>query len=99
MPLTPLQADYLATKPLGRLATVAANGSPHVSPCGFRDSPARDVIYIGDHAMRTTKRFRNVAATGRAAIVVDDLVSHHPWQVRGVEIRGRAEALRDQEPL
>lgn len=27
------------------------------------------------------------------AFVIDDLVSVQPWQVRGIEIRGRAEAL------
>ena len=33
------------------------------------------------------------------AFVVDDLASVQPWRVRCVEIRGRAEALRDQPPL
>ena len=32
------------------------------------------------------------------AFVVDDLPSVTPWRVRGIEIRGRAEALAGQEP-
>ena len=40
-----------------------------------------------------TKKFRDVARTGRAAIVIDDLASTNPWRPRGVEVRGRAEAL------
>jgi pyridoxamine 5'-phosphate oxidase family protein len=39
-----------------------------------------------------------VRATGRAAIVIDDLASTDPWRPRGVEVRGRAEAL-DRPPL
>jgi pyridoxamine 5'-phosphate oxidase family protein len=37
--------------------------------------------------------------SGRVAFVVDDIASVQPWRVRCVEIRGHAEALRDQEPL
>lgn len=39
-----------------------------------------------------------MAANGAVALVVDDLVSRSPWTVRGVEIRGQAEALVNQEP-
>lgn len=48
--------------------------------------------------MGTTRKFANVAATGVASIVVDDVADATNWAVRGVEIRGRAEALRDVEP-
>ncbi|MEU7891894.1 hypothetical protein AB0B45_03395 [Nonomuraea sp. NPDC049152] len=30
--------------------------------------------------------------------MLDDLASMRPWTVRGIEIRGTAEALTDQEP-
>jgi pyridoxamine 5'-phosphate oxidase family protein len=43
-----------------------------------------------------TKKFRDVANTGQAAIVVDDVLP--PWQPRGVEIRGRAIAIDGAEP-
>ena len=41
---------------------------------------------------------RNVQVNGRAAIVIDDLVSRDPWTVRGLEIRGTAVALEDVDP-
>lgn len=44
--------------------------------------------------MGATRKFRNVEADGRVSFVVDDLASVSPWRVRGIEIRGRAEALR-----
>jgi pyridoxamine 5'-phosphate oxidase family protein len=30
--------------------------------------------------------------------VIDDIVSTDPWTVRGIEIRGSAEALEDVDP-
>ena len=48
--------------------------------------------------LAASKKFRNVAAGSRAALVVDDLVSRQPWQVRGLEIRGDAEALDGVDP-
>jgi hypothetical protein len=35
----------------------------------------------------------------RAAIVVDDIASVTPWRVRGVEVRGRAEASGLPSPI
>jgi pyridoxamine 5'-phosphate oxidase family protein len=40
-----------------------------------------------------------VQRTGRAAIVVDDLASITPWRPRGIEVRGRAEAVGGSRPL
>jgi pyridoxamine 5'-phosphate oxidase family protein len=48
--------------------------------------------------MGNTRKFHNVAANGQVAFVVDDLASVTPWVVRGIEIRGAAEALTDQSP-
>lgn len=55
-------------------------------------------IDIGGFAMGTTRKFANVAATGVASLVIDDVADPVNWAVRGVEIRGNAEALRDVEP-
>jgi len=46
--------------------------------------------------MGASRKFRNLAANPQVAFVVDDLASVQPWRVRCVEIRGHAEALRDQ---
>jgi pyridoxamine 5'-phosphate oxidase family protein len=48
--------------------------------------------------MGATKKFRNLTANPLVSLVVDDLASVRPWRVRGVEIRGRAEALTDWQP-
>jgi len=96
--LTGAERDYLQTQPLARLATVDAGGAPQNSPVGaFFDEKTGDIV-IGGHAMGATRKFRNVQANGQAALVVDDLVSRDPWTVRGLEIRGTAVALTDEEP-
>jgi pyridoxamine 5'-phosphate oxidase family protein len=96
--LTAAERQYLKEQLLARLATVDANGAPQNSPVGaFFDEATGDIL-IGGHAMGATRKFRNVRANGRAALVVDDLVTRDPWVVRGLEIRGTAVALDDVEP-
>ena len=84
---------------LGRIATVGADGTPHVVPVGWIYNAASDTIDIGGHELEQSKKFRDVAHTGRAAIVIDDLESTDPWRPRGIEIRGRAEAIALPTPL
>jgi len=84
---------YLGGQRLGRLATVDGKGEPHVVPVSFRHNADLDTIDIGGHNLTRSKKFRDVGKTGRAAFVVDDVVSGESWQARGVEVRGRAEAL------
>ncbi len=76
---------------LARLATVGADGTPHVVPVGWAHNPELDTIDVGGRDFAGTKKFRDVGRGGRAAIVVDDVLP--PWQPRGIEVRGRAEAL------
>ena len=99
MTFTERERDYLASQPLGRLATVNQNGHPQNSPVGFAYDEERGTIDIGGFTMGTTRKFANVAARPFASLVVDDLVSRDPWTVRGIEVRGRAEALTEQEPM
>jgi len=84
---------------LGRVATVGADGTPHVVPVAWIYNAVRDTIDIGGHELERTKKFRDVVRTGRAAIVVDDLQSTDPWRPRGIEIRGRGEAIALPTPL
>lgn len=76
---------------LGRLATVGSDGMPHVAPVGWSLDENATVVEIGGHNMASTKKFRDVARTGRAAIVIDDVLP--PWRPQGIEIRGYAEAI------
>lgn len=92
---TAAEIEYLRGQPLARLATVGANGRPQVKPVGFLLDPDTDELVIGGVAgsgMGTSKKFRDVADTGVAALVVDDLAAVAPWTPRGVEVRGIAEA-------
>jgi pyridoxamine 5'-phosphate oxidase family protein len=84
---------------LGRVATVGADGTPHVVPVGWRYNAEHDSIDVGGRDFERTKKYRDVKRTGRAAIVVDDLASTNPWRPRGVEVRGRAEAIDGARPL
>ncbi|HET6870888.1 MAG TPA: PPOX class F420-dependent oxidoreductase [Solirubrobacteraceae bacterium] len=97
---TDAELRYLAGgRQLGRLATVGADGTPHVVPVGWIYNAARDAIEIGGIELERSKKFRDIARTGRAAIVIDDLESTDPWRPRGIEVRGPAEAIALPTPL
>jgi pyridoxamine 5'-phosphate oxidase family protein len=88
---TDKELDYLAGQRLGRIATVGADGQPHVVPTSFRYNPDLDAIEVGGLRMSQTKKVRDVRRTGRASIVVDDVLP--PWSPRMIEIRGTAEVI------
>lgn len=95
---TQAELAYLAGEPrLARLATVGQDGMPHVAPVGWPYNPELGTIEIGGRDFARTEKFRDVARTGRAAIVVDDVLP--PWRPRGVEVRGVAEAIEGPRPL
>jgi pyridoxamine 5'-phosphate oxidase family protein len=94
-----LELGYLrGDRRLGRLATVGKDGTPHVVPVGWKYNEQHDSIEISGHDFARTKKYRDVRRTGRAAFVVDDLASTVPWRPRGIEVRGRAEALGGERP-
>ena len=97
---TEAELRYLAGgRQLGRVATVGADGTPHVVPVAWIYNAVRDTIDIGGHALEQTKKFRDVARSGRVAIVIDDLEREDPWTPRGIEVRGRGEAIAMPTPL
>jgi pyridoxamine 5'-phosphate oxidase family protein len=87
------EIEYMKEQRLGRLATVDAEGRPHVVPVGFRYNAERDAVDIGGHNLARSKKFRDAGRTGKAAFVVDDVLP--PWRARGGEIRGRAEVFSE----
>jgi pyridoxamine 5'-phosphate oxidase family protein len=91
---TEQELAYLRGQRLGRLGTVGANGMPHLTAVGFRYNPELDTIDIGGRrgGFGTSKKFRDAQATGKAAFIVDDVLTENGWQPRGIEVRGRAEA-------
>ena len=109
-PVAPMNADpsvftagelsYLHDgRRLGRIATVGSDGTPHVVPVGWSHNTDVDTIDISGHSLVNTKKFRDVARTGRAAIVIDDLASTNPFRPRAVEVRGRADAITGPLPI
>lgn len=96
---TAAEIDYLTSQRLGRLATLAPDGTLQNSPVGFEVNSETGVIDIRGRDMGNTRKFSNVAANGRVAFVVDDIASFDPWVVRCLEVRGTAEALRSQTQL
>lgn len=96
---TEAELAYLAERRLARVATVGADGAPHVTPVGWSYNPDHDSIDIGGIQLPKTKKYRDVARTGRAAVVIDDNPSVDPWRVRGIEVRGPAEAIDQPEAM
>jgi len=107
---TEAELAYLRTEGLlARVGTVGEDGTPHVAPVGMWSHNAElDAIDVTGRDFDQTKKFRDVARIGRAAIVVDDMVELDPSEVqpggwnsrpRGIEVRGRAEAITDPQPM
>ncbi|TQS28631.1 PPOX class F420-dependent oxidoreductase [Microbispora sp. KK1-11] len=95
---TQAELDYLATQRIGRLATVSPDGQVQNNPTNFFLDAGTGTIVIGGGALGRSKKFRNVQQGSTVAFVVDDVATVDPWAPRGVEIRGKAAALTDQEP-
>jgi pyridoxamine 5'-phosphate oxidase family protein len=98
MIFTQAELDYLATQHIGRLATVSPDGQVQNNPTNFFLDAGTGTIVIGGGALGRSKKFRNVQQGSTVAFVVDDLATVDPWAPRGIEIRGKAAALTDQEP-
>lgn len=94
---TEAELAYLDEGKLGRVATVAPDGQPHVVPVGWRYNPELDTIDIGGREFARTRKFRNVKGNAKVAFVVDDVLP--PWQPRAVMVRGDAEAIERPQPI
>jgi pyridoxamine 5'-phosphate oxidase family protein len=90
---TDSELAYLSGQRLGRLATVSPSGALQNNPVGFTVNVELGTIDIFGFNLAKSKKYRNVKINSKVAFVVDDLASVNPWVVRGVEVRGVAEAL------
>lgn len=91
---TPEEVAFLQSQRLGRIATVGPDGQPHVVPVAFRYNPDTETIDVGGRGgFAKRKKWRDVTHQARVAMVFDDVLVGPPRQVRGVEVRGRAEIL------
>lgn len=90
---SPPELAYLSDRRLGRLATIGADGMPHVVPLGWRYNPDLGTIDVTGRDLASTAKFRNATANGKVALVIDDVLP--PWRPRAVMVRGEAEALTE----
>lgn len=79
--------DYLAVQRTCRVASVDAQGHPHVAPLWFLWQDGILWLYSLTRAQRWTDLIRNPAV----AVVIDDGEAYS--ELRGVEIRGTAEPV------
>lgn len=91
MTFKPHEIDYLNSADLGRLATIAPDGTVQNSPVGFSYNETLGTIDVVGYNMSKSRKFRNLATNNTVAFVVDDIFSRDPWRVRCLEIRGTAE--------
>ncbi|MEV0060206.1 PPOX class F420-dependent oxidoreductase [Nocardia sp. NPDC050718] len=97
MSFTTNEQQFLAEAGIGRLATVSPDGVVQNNPTNYRLNPD-GTIDIGGMRMRTSRKYRNVEAGSRVSFVIDQQVSLEPYVIRGIEVRGHAETLADEEP-
>ena len=92
MAFTDDELDYLRSQPLARLATVAPNGQPDVTPVALEVEGTTMWVCGAGEAVLRTRKIRNITAGHRqVALVVDDLPSLEPFIARGIRIYGTAE--------
>lgn len=96
MTFTDDELAYLRSQPLGRLATVNADGQPDVVPVAFEVGTEADrtdiwVGGVGAEVLRTRKFVNVGAGRTKVSLVVDDLVSMEPFVARGMRVYGDAE--------
>ncbi|MGW2280400.1 pyridoxamine 5'-phosphate oxidase family protein [Streptomyces sp. NPDC001770] len=87
---------YLSAQRTCRVATVGANGQPHVGALWF----VWDGTSVWLHSLTRSLRWEHLLRNPRVAVVVDD--GEEYGELRGVELRGEAvlvgEAPRTGEP-
>jgi pyridoxamine 5'-phosphate oxidase family protein len=92
MAFTDEELEYLRSQPLARLATVAPNGQPDVTPIALEVEGTTMWVCGAGEAVLRTRKIRNITAGHRqVALVVDDLPSLEPFIARGIRIYGTAE--------
>ena len=92
---TDAEIEFVNSQRLGRLATVGADGMPHVVPVAVFYDPDADALVIGadveygEAVMTSSKKFRDAQRRPKAAVVLDDP------SPRILEVRGQAETHLD----
>jgi pyridoxamine 5'-phosphate oxidase family protein len=89
---TEVEVAYLRGQNICHLATANKSSDPHVVPLRFRFNAELETIDLAGHGDPTKKKYyRNLLATGKAALVVDS--GEGSGRVRAVQVRGTVELL------
>lgn len=87
---TDVEIQYLREQTLGRIATVGADGQPHITPVTFFYNEEEDAIDVGGMFYGGTKKWRDAQRNPKVTLLVDDVLSN-PRRARALEVRGQAE--------
>jgi pyridoxamine 5'-phosphate oxidase family protein len=85
---TEAELAKLRTAKLGRLATVGADGQPHVVPLTFTYNEAEDAIDVGGFGFGASKKWRDAVRDQRVTFLLDESAGGTAY---GIEVRARAE--------
>jgi len=97
MAFTEGEIAYIHSQPLGRIATVAADGQPDVVPVTFQFDGEH--FYIGGIDPGRTRRTKNLrAGNDKVALIIDDLATVNPWRPRYLRVYGTAELVDHKSP-
>lgn len=90
--LSEVERRFLLDPPasLARIATVDADGMPHVVPGGWSFDATTQEMILGGRDVPRTVRAEHVRASGRAAVVIDGLAPGPGWSPWAFIVRGRA---------
>jgi pyridoxamine 5'-phosphate oxidase family protein len=83
---------YLHSQRLARIATVSSDGEPDVAAVGFTFDGNR--FLVGGMDLKRTLKYKNAKATGRAALVIDDVPSANLPEPRGIKIHGETRIIQ-----
>ncbi len=81
MKFTAKEEDFLQKQELARLATISGNGLPHVVPVSYLYDDGEFLVAVDYN----TKKYHNLRADNKAAIVVDTVGPN-----RGILVQGEA---------
>jgi pyridoxamine 5'-phosphate oxidase family protein len=89
---TDKEREFLDAQPLARIATASGKTlEPDVAPVGFDFDGT--YFYVGGYDLKKTLKYINVGSNPKVALVVDELVSVDPWDVRGIKVHGVAQIV------
>ena len=86
------ETEYMGSQPLVRLGTASVADQPDVSAVGFDFDG--EFFYVGGMALEASRKYKNILAHSKVALLFDDLASVDPWRPRSVRVYGTADTVK-----